>query len=99
MKETVGMLRRYVVQETVGPLKHIGRSAAYGTAGALLTGVGAVLLMLAVLRVLQTETASVFAGNWSFAPYLLTAVVALGAIGVAAALGLRGGRSRRQGGA
>lgn len=98
MNETVSLLRRYVVQETLGPLKHIGRSAAYGVGGALLAGVGSVLLMLAVLRVLQTETASAFAGNWSFAPYLLTAVAALVAIGVVVALGLRGGRSRRQGG-
>jgi hypothetical protein len=42
-----------------------------------LLGTGLVILVLAVLRTLQTETGSIFAGNGSFWPYLCTAVVAL----------------------
>ena len=43
------------------------------------------LLLLALLRVLQTETGTVFAGNWSWVPYPITAA------GGFAAMGLFGG--------
>lgn len=93
--ETFTMLRRYVVQETFGPFKHILRQVLLGIAGALLLGVGTIVLLLALLRVLQTETGTTFAGNWSFAPYLLCALVALGAAGGTTVLALKSGRSGR----
>ena len=49
----------------------------FGLSGALLFGLGAALSLLGVLRLLQTETGRTFAGSWTFAPYLLTAVVGL----------------------
>jgi hypothetical protein len=45
-----------------------------GLAGAAVFGLGAVIMLIGVLRVLQTETGTVFDHDWSFAPYLLTAV-------------------------
>jgi hypothetical protein len=101
--DTFSLLRRYVLQETVGPLKGLGRTVAYGVAGALLTGIGSIILLLAVLRVLQTETGSAFAGNWSFAPFLLSALVALLLAAGAGFFGLKGfkakpGREPEQGG-
>ncbi|MCU1495325.1 MAG: putative Holin-X, holin superfamily [Acidimicrobiaceae bacterium] len=90
--ETLSMLRRYVVQETVGPFKHILRSVLLGVSGALLLGVGTIVLLLAVLRVLQTETGTTFAGTWSFAPFLLTATAALVVAGGATFAGLKGAR-------
>jgi choline-glycine betaine transporter len=45
-------------------------------AGALALGIGVILLMLAGLRALQTETGSTFTGNWSWLPYLIVLVVA-----------------------
>lgn len=95
--ETVTMLRRYFVQETVGPLRNVARTLAFGVAGSLLLGVGGVVLLLAVLRVLQSETGSTFAGTWSFAPYLLSGVAALLFAGGAAFVGLRGARGPRRG--
>ncbi|MHB1783687.1 MAG: hypothetical protein ACYCTE_13590 [Acidimicrobiales bacterium] len=89
------VLRRYVVQETFGPLKGILRTLAYGLAGSLLLGIGSVVLLLALLRALQTETASAFAGSWSFAPFLISALAALAAAAGAAVLGLRGARRSR----
>jgi hypothetical protein len=44
-------------------------------AGSLLLGVGVVLLLLAGLRALQTETGTTFTGNWSWVPYLIVLVV------------------------
>ena len=65
------LVRAYAKQETVGPLKGIGRFIAFGLAGSLLLGLGLVLLALGGLRALQTETGSTFDGNWSWAPYLI----------------------------
>jgi hypothetical protein len=89
LTDLVGMLKTYALQETVGPLKQIGRTLAFGSAAALLFGVAAVLTLVAVLRVLQTETGHLFAGEWSWVPYLLTIGAALVLLGLAAALGLR----------
>ena len=87
--ETLHLIRRYVLQETVTPLKGVAKQAGLQLAGALLVGIGLVVCCVAVLRVLQGETGSVFAGSWNFAPYLLTAAVAVAVIGFAFALGLR----------
>ena len=70
--ELIGLLRRYVIQETVTPLKTVGRTLLFGSIAAVLLGIGTVLLLLAVLRVLQTETGTVFAGTWSWVPYPIT---------------------------
>ena len=92
--ETIRLLRSYVVQETIGPLRTIGKMLGFGLAGALLCGIGAILALLGVLRILQTETDQVFGGNWSFAPYLLTALVAILLVGVGAFGLLRARRDR-----
>lgn len=66
--------RAYAKQETVDPLKSIGRFVAFGVPGAVLLGVGTVILLVAGLRALQTETGSTFTGNWSWAPYGIVTV-------------------------
>ena len=73
------MLRAYVVQETVGPLRGLGRYLLFGLAGALAISVSIVLAALALMRVLQTETA-VFGANWSFVPHLAGAALLVVAI-------------------
>jgi hypothetical protein len=72
----------YFRQETIAPLKSLGRYIAFGVGGALLLGVGVVLLAVGVLRLLQTETGSTFHGDWSWVPYLIAFVtlIAGGAI-------------------
>ena len=64
----------YAKQETLEPIKGLGRFIAFGVAGSLLVAVGLVLLVLAVVRVLQEELADTFDGNWSFAPYAIALV-------------------------
>jgi hypothetical protein len=85
------LVRAYAKQETIEPIKGLGRFVAFGAAGSLLLGVGVVLLVLAVLRALQTEATTVFDGNWSFAPYLLTVVVCGGVVGAAVSALLKKG--------
>ena len=74
----------YAKQETIDPLKGLGRFLAAGVGGAIVLGAGFVLLLLAGLRALQTETGSTFTGNLSWAPYLI--VLAAGAVIIALAL-------------
>ena len=73
----------YAKQETLDPVKNLGRFLAFGMAGALLGSLGTVLLLLGGLRLLQTETGSAFDGNLTFIPYLLV-LVASGAIAAGA---------------
>ena len=87
------LVRAYAKQETIEPIKGIGRFVAFGVAGSLLLGVGSVLVALAILRALQTETGSAFDGNWSFAPYLLTLLACAAVIVAAVAAMQRKGTS------
>ncbi|HLN41854.1 MAG TPA: hypothetical protein VK215_05355 [Acidimicrobiales bacterium] len=74
----------YAKQETLGPLKSLGRFVAFGVAGSIALTVGTVLLLLAALRALQTETGTTFTGNLSWLPYLITVAGALGVMVLAA---------------
>jgi hypothetical protein len=82
--ELWGLTKDYARQETIDPLKGVGRYLAYGGIGALLGSIGVILLMLAGLRALQTETGSTFTGNLSWLPYLIVIVVAGAIAGYAA---------------
>jgi hypothetical protein len=76
--ETVRLIIDYVKQETLDPLKGLGRFIAFGVAGSVALAIGLVILSVAFLRLLQTETGTTFAGNLSWVPYLIcTAVVVL----------------------
>jgi len=88
----------YLKQETIDPVKDLGRFLAKGLAGSLLLSVGLVMLMLAGLRALQTETGSALDGNWSFVPYLVILVAAAAVAGLAArAIGSHKRRAARKG--
>lgn len=76
------LVRDYAKQETLGPLRGAGRWLALGAAGSLLLGLGLLLVLLALLRLLQTET-SAFAGGFSWAPYAIVFAVALAWTGFA----------------
>ena len=70
----------YFKQETLVPLKQIGRYVAFGVVGAFLLGSGVVLLSVSALRALQTETGDTFTGDWTWVPYLIvTAALLVGA--------------------
>jgi hypothetical protein len=77
------LTKAYAKQETVDPLKGVGRYLAFGVAGSLTLGIGVILLLLAALRALQTETGTALQGNWSWVPYLVVLVVGAGLIGLA----------------
>lgn len=70
----------YARQETVDPLKTLGRYLGFGITGALIIGLGWVFALLALLRGLQqisffNDTTQPDGGTWSWLPYLIVAVV------------------------
>lgn len=72
----------YAKQETVDPLKAMGRYLGWGMGGSLLIGTGVSLMLLGLLRGLQridlfNRPLEAHGGTWSFAPYLITIVVGL----------------------
>lgn len=71
------LLKGYAKQETVDPLRNLGRYLAFGLSGALLLSLGTFFLALAALRALQTETGDTFDGAWSAVPYAIVAVALL----------------------
>jgi uncharacterized integral membrane protein len=71
------LLVAYAKQETVEPLRGLGRWIGFGAGGSVLIATGISLLLLSVLRALQTETGTTFTGNWSWAPYVIVLVGAL----------------------
>lgn len=73
--ELKDLLVDYAKQETIDPLKGLGRFVGFGVGGSILLGLGVTLLGLGLLRVLQAELDDTFDGNWSFAPYFITLAV------------------------
>lgn len=89
LSELKDMTVAYARQETIDPLKGLGRFVVFGIGGSFMLGIGVVLLTLGGLRALQTQTSSTFEGNWSWAPYAITLVllVALAALAAKAITG------------
>ncbi len=82
-RDAVSLVIAYVKQETLDPLKGLGRFVLFGVAGSLAVAVGTVLLLVAALRVLQTETGA-FHGNLSWLPYVIVTALALAVIALSA---------------
>jgi hypothetical protein len=81
-RDAVSLLIAYVKQETLDPLKGLGRFVLFGVAGSTAVAVGSVLLLVAALRVLQTETGA-FHGNLSWLPYVIVIALGVAVIGLA----------------
>jgi hypothetical protein len=81
LEELRDLTVKYVKEETVDPIQDLGRYAAYGALGSVFVGLGSLLFLVGLLRILQTETA-VFHGNWSWVPYLIVVVAGVLIVGV-----------------
>lgn len=94
MLELRDLVIAYFKQETLIPLKSLGRYVAFGLGGSLLLGFGALFLGVGALRALQTETGGTFDGDWSWAPYLIVVAALLAVIAIVFAVSMRGGDDR-----
>src|SRR3954468_3323480 len=93
IKELWQLVLAYFKQETVEPVRNLGRFTLFGLAGSMVLGIGLVLLMLAGLRALQTETGPHFQGNNSWIPYVIVLIASVILIG-AAVVGISKSRPR-----
>jgi hypothetical protein len=85
----------YLKQEVVEPLRGLGRFLYMGIAGSFFLAFGLLLILLGVLRLLQTETGTALEGDWSWVPYAVVVVLGIAVIGVAA-LRIRSGPGQRK---
>jgi hypothetical protein len=76
--EVVEYVTEYAKQETLGPLRGAGRWLGYGAAASALLGLGILMLLLGLLRLLQTEWDRSATGSLSWLSYLI--VVAVGSL-------------------
>jgi uncharacterized membrane protein len=96
VNDVIEVVRAYALQEIVDPLKGLGRWIGAGLAGAVLLGVGLLLLLLGLLRLLQDVGEDVFDGNWSFVPYVIVLVVTVVIIAIVASRIRRTGLTPRE---
>lgn len=91
--EALQLVIDYVKQETLDPLKGLGRYMLFGVAGSVALAIGLVVLAVGFLRLLQGETGTTFAGNWSWVPYVICTVAVL-LVAAAAVWAINRGQSR-----
>lgn len=82
-RELVDLVIAYAKQETLEPLKGLGKNALKGIGGAFLLGIGGVFVAIGALRAMQSETDWFEEPNLSYLPYGATMVflVVLAALG------------------
>ncbi len=76
LEEIRALFIQYVKEETLQPLKDLGRFVLWGTIGSVFVGFGFAMLLFAALRFLQ-EQFRVLDGSLSWLPYLIVVVLGL----------------------
>ncbi len=94
--EALQLVVDYVKQETLQPLKGLGRYVLFGVAGSVALAFGLVVLAVGLLRLLQGETGTAFAGNWSWVPYVICAAAVMAVAAAAIWAIVRGQRPARR---
>ncbi len=85
ISDLVQLTKSYALQETVDPIKGLTKFVGFGLGAAAIGGIGMILVLLGVLRLLQTETGTRLQGHLSWVPYLVTLVVSFVLVGIAVA--------------
>ena len=75
--DVVEYVKVYAQQQTIGPLKGAGQWLAYGAVAAFTLSIGLVILLLGVLRLVQTEWSRSSSGSLSWLAYLITLALAV----------------------
>jgi hypothetical protein len=89
ISELKDLIVAYAKQETIDPLKGLGKYLGFGVGGAVLLGFGVFFLAMATLRALQTETGDAFDDWMSLFPYLIVVALLLICAGIAYAAATR----------
>ena len=75
--EVIDSVKGYAKQEIVGPLQGAGRWLAFGAAAAFCMGLGLMIVLLGLLRLIQFEFDRLATGSLSWAAYGITLLVTL----------------------
>ena len=75
LDEIKALALRYIKEETIQPIKEMGRFVLWGAVGSLLVGFGYFFLLFGALRFLQDQF-KVLDGSLSWIPYLIVVVLA-----------------------
>ena len=75
--DVIEFVKAYAMQETVGPLKGAGHWLGFGVGAAFAMGLGLTIVLLGVLRLLQTELDRLATGSLSWAAYGITLILTL----------------------
>ncbi|MGH9114535.1 MAG: hypothetical protein ACRDWW_01765 [Acidimicrobiales bacterium] len=84
VNELAGLVIAYVRQETVVPIKSLGKFVAFGAAGAVMFAFAGALLALAAVRLVQSETGAHLHGDLSWVAYAAGVLLAAAGAGWAA---------------
>lgn len=76
LEEVRDLFIRYFKEQTVQPLKDLGRFVLFGALGSVFVAFGVVMGLLGLLRMFQALF-PVLDGSLSFIPYLIVVVLAL----------------------
>lgn len=77
LEEVRDLFIRYFKEQTVQPLKELGRFVAFGALGSIFVAFGVVIGLLGLLRMFQWLF-PVLDGSLSWIPYLIVVVLAVG---------------------
>lgn len=97
VKELWDLVAAYARQETLEPFKGLARFVAFGLGGALALGIGLVSLLVGILRLLQTQTGSLFSGHLTPVPYVITLAAGIVVMALAARAIVSGRLGRTRG--
>lgn len=94
--ELLGLVVGYAKQETILPLKNLGRYVLWGIIGIVMFSTGAVFAALAAVRAVEAETGNHLHGDLTWVPYLGGMLVAaIGAVWAASRI-IRGDKALKE---
>lgn len=89
VEELYRLTKTYLRQETVDPLRSLGRRVGYGLLGSLCVAVGAIFLGSAILRFLPRHIGATSRGFLSSLAYFAAGLALLAFVGISWKFGMR----------
>jgi len=82
-KDVIELVVAYAKQETIEPLRDAGRWIMWGLASMTFVSGGVILIILGILRLVQSALGEGFEGTWSWVAYGISMCGCLAVVGFA----------------